>query len=265
MKSRALSVILPFLAIMLVIAGFTFTSKGGKKQKLFNGKDLSGWYTYIMDRGKNIDPKKVFTVQNKMIRISGEEFGCLTTEDEYDNYRLVIEFRWGAMTFEPRMDKARDSGILLHSVGHDGASSGSWMYSLECQVIEGGTGDFIIVGDGSDDFSISAPVALLKQGNSYVFQPDGEIRTINEGRINWFNRDPEWKDIKDFRGPGDVENRVGEWNTLECITNNGEISVYLNGELVNHATDSKPRKGKIQIQSEGAEIFFRKIELRGGD
>jgi len=55
-----------------------------------------------------------------MIRISGEEWGCITTEQEYENYKLLIEFKWGELTYEPRMDRARDSGVLLHSQGEDG-------------------------------------------------------------------------------------------------------------------------------------------------
>jgi hypothetical protein len=70
-------------------------------------------------------------------------------------------------------------------------ASESWMYSIECQVIEGGTGDFIVVGDGSSKFSLTYPVAPEKQGGSYIFQPSGKTKTINEGRVNWFGRDPE--------------------------------------------------------------------------
>ena len=75
-------------------------------------------------------------------------------------------------------------------------------------------------------------------------------------------RDPNWKDVIDFRGDQDVEKTVGEWNKLECIVNGDEITIYLNGILVNHASSVKPSKGRIQIQSEGAEVFFRKVELR---
>ncbi len=64
-----------------------------------------------------------------------------------------------------------------------------------------------------------------------------------------------------FRGENDVEKAIGEWNTLECISENGTISIFLNGILVNKATNVKPKKGRIQIQSESAEIFFRKVEL----
>jgi len=243
-----------------------YSDSPGKKKRtstihLFNGSDLSGWYTYLQESGKNSDPKKVFTVKDKIIRISGEEWGCITTNDEYENYTLLVEFKWGGGTCEPRLDKARDSGVLLHSVGEDGASSGIWMQSIECQVIEGGTGDFIVVGDGSENFSISSPVSAEKQGGSYIFKPDGNLFTINERRINWYDRDPDWKDVKGFRGKNDVEKPVGEWNKLKCVVQDGEISNYLNGILVNRAVNVKPGKGRIQIQSEGAEILFRKIDI----
>jgi hypothetical protein len=229
--------------------------------QLFNGRNLDGWYTFIKGKGKNNDPEKVFTVQNGMIWISGEEFGCITTIDEFENYRLVVEFKWGDLTYSPRTDKARDSGLLLHSVGEDGASSQTWMYSIECQIIECGTGDFIVVGDGSKNFSLTSPVAEEKQAGSYLFQPSGNTVTINNGRINWFGRDPEWKDTKGFRGAKDIEKPVGEWNKIECIVKGKEISVFLNGTLVNQAVDVLPQKGRIQIQSEGAEIFFKRVSV----
>jgi hypothetical protein len=235
---------------------------GGKsKIKLYNGIDLDGWYTFIKGKGKNIDPNNVFTVQNGMIVISGEEYGCITTNEEYSNYKLVAEFKWGETTHEPRADKARDCGILLHSVGEDGAHGGIWMHSIECQIIEGGTGDILVVGDGSPGFAVTCPAEPEKQNNSYVFNPDGKMVTIHSGRINWYGRDPEWMDKKGFRGVNDVEKPVGKWNKIECIVKDREIKVFLNNKLVNHAFDVKPYRGKIQIQSEGAEIFFRKVNL----
>ena len=254
--------ILILLALILSTGLGTGYTSEKKQTRLFNGKNLDGWYTFIKGKGKNVDPKKVFTVQDGMIRISGEEFGCITTNNEFENYKLEAEFKWGEITYAPRIEKARDSGILLHSIGEDGGQSGTWMHSIECQMIEGGTGDLLVVGDGSKTFSLTCLVAQEKQGNSYIFQPGGKPATINGGRINWFARDPGWKDLKGFRGTKDVEKPVGEWNKLECIVKGSEISVYLNGTLVNQAIDVQPRKGKIQIQSEGAELFFRKFTLR---
>lgn len=229
--------------------------------RLFNGKDFTGWYTFIKGKGRNNDPKGVFTIHKKTIRISGEEYGCITTNDEFENYMLIVEFKWGDITFEPRINKARDSGILLHSRGKDGGQGGVWMNSIECQIIEGGTGDFIVVGDGTSNFSLTCPVASEKQGNSYIFDPSGNTVTINKGRINWYGRDPDWKDVKGFRGAGDIEKPLGKWNRIECIVKDNEIKIYLNKILVNRSVDVQPRKGKIQIQSEGAEIFFRRIDL----
>ena len=232
-----------------------------KTIKIFNGHNLDGWYTFLKDRGRNTDPKKVFTVKNGIIHISGEEFGCITTKKEFENYHLFAEFKWGEKNFEPRTNKARDSGILLHSTGEDGAYDGIWMNSIECNIIEGGTGDFIVVGDGSDRFSITSLVAAKKQGTSNIFQPSGNPTTIHGGRINWYGRDANWKDVKGFRGEMDIENPIGEWNKIECIVDHGKITVYLNGTLVNMAFDVRPHKGRIQIQSECAEIFFKNIEL----
>jgi hypothetical protein len=231
------------------------------KIQLFNGKNLNGWYKFIKSKGRNNDPNKVFTVQDGLIRISGEEFGCITTDEEYENYELLVEFKWGEITYAPRDGKARDSGVLLHSTGEDGGYSGIWMHSIECQIIEGGTGDLLVVGDGTEKFSLKCPVAPEKQDGSYVFQPNGSPATINSGRINWFGRDPDWKDIKGFHGSKDIERPLGKWNKLECIVKGKEISIYLNGTLVNHAIDVQPQKGRIQIQSEGAEIMFRRIDL----
>src|SRR5690606_23491012 len=87
----------------------------GKTQALFNGENLDGWYVFLKDRGRNNDPKNVFTVQDGMIRITGEEWGCITTNKNYKNYKLAVEFKWEGGTYEPRKDKTRDSGVLLHS------------------------------------------------------------------------------------------------------------------------------------------------------
>src|SRR5438132_6801244 len=109
---------------------------------LFNGKDLTNFYTYLVEPakgakryGKNNDPEKVFTVVDGMIRVSGKVFGCFTTEKEFENYHLIVEFKWGEETYPPREKAARDSGILLHCTGEDGSyrPGSPWMQSYECQ------------------------------------------------------------------------------------------------------------------------------------
>jgi len=228
---------------------------------LFDGHSLNGWYTFLQDRGRDNDPKEVFTVADGMIRISGEEWGCITTHKEYENYKIVLEYKWGDLSYAPRLENARDCGLLLHSQGEDGGSQGIWMHSIECQIIEGGTGDFIVVGDGSDRFQLTSNVRSDTQGNHFYSPEDGHPVTINQGRINWYGRDPEWKDIRGFRGRQDIEKAAGGWNTLECLVSEDQITVYLNGTLMNKATAVKPTRGRIQIQSEAAEIFFRRVEL----
>jgi hypothetical protein len=251
------------LATLVSLSALQALAEDGatREVRLFDGNGLAHFYTFLRDRGRDSDPKQVFTVADGLLRISGEEWGCLTSRESFENYHLVAEFKWGTKTWGERADRARDSGILVHSTGPDGAYSGTWMHSIECQIIEGGTGDVLVVGDGGDQFSAAAPVAPAKQDTSYVYDPKGATATIHSGRINWFGRDPAWSDTKGFRGARDVEKPVGEWNRLECIVVGRTLSVILNGVLVNQCVDVEPRAGQIQVQSEGAEIFFRKIAL----
>jgi hypothetical protein len=238
--------------------------------RLFNGKDLTHFYTFLKGEGKNADAKKVFTVVEEdgkpAIRVSGEVWGCFTTEKEYENYKLVVEFKWGDETFGERKARARDSGILVHATGADGAYGGTWMDSIEYQLIEGGTGDFIVVaakkGQGP---RLTAAVEERPTGPKgrmeTYYKPGAPERVFRGGRVNWFARDPAWEDKLGFRGQHDVENPVGQWNTAEVICAGDTITNVLNGKVVNKATAVSPAKGKILFQSEGAEVFFRRIDL----
>lgn len=91
------------LSAVIVGLGVSLTAADPVKEpiKLFNGKDLTGFYTYLAKYGKNNDPEKVFTVQDGVVRVSGKVFGCFVTEHEYENYRLVVEFKWGEETYAP--------------------------------------------------------------------------------------------------------------------------------------------------------------------
>lgn len=233
-----------------------------KTIELFNGKDLSGWYVFLKDRQRGEDPNKVFTIQDGMIRISGEEFGGIVSEQAYKNYHIIVEFKWGEKTWGSRIDRARDSGLLIHSFGEDGAFAKCWMYSIEANIIEGGIGDFIVVGDGGDRFSLTAEVASDKPvKGAYYWQKGGKPVTIRRGRINWFNRDPNWDGSLGFRGKNEIEKPHGQWNTLEAIADGDNITVILNGVVVNQASKVKPNAGRIQIQTEMAELFVRRITL----
>ena len=224
----------------------------------FNHKDLTGLYTYTR-KNKLEDPLHVFTVKEGLLVISGDDFGAVTTKDEYSDYHLVTEWKWGGKTSAPREKASRDSGILLHCVGEDGAAGGQWMESQECQIIEGGCGDFIMV-PGKNKPSLTCEVRM--EGGQPYYEKGGESITRDSGRYNWWGRDPLWKDVLGYRGPRDVEAPTGEWNRMEVVCDGDTITNIVNGYVVNVGTKSSLTKGKLQFQSEGAEIIFRKIEIR---
>src|SRR5438105_4822598 len=141
------------------------------------------------------------------------------------------------------------------------------MESFECQMIEGGTGDFIIVGGtGKRSLTVEAEKRPTgegkKQHEELYYKPGAAGVTLKSSRFNWYGRDPLWKDVKGFRGAEDVEKPVGEWNTLECVCDGDKLTYLLNGKVVNAASHASVSKGKLLFQSEGAEVFFRKIDLK---
>ena len=77
-----------------------------------------------------------------------------------------------------------------------------------------------------------------------VFDPKGEAREFESGRINWFGRDPEWADRLGFRGRQDVESPLGQWTRLEVIADGDRVTNLVNGTVVNGApAPASPRAG----------------------
>ena len=239
--------------------------------QLFNAKDVDGWYTYTTTT-KHENPG-VFQFVEGMIYVPGGKddvayFGGIVTKRKYENYRLRFEYKWGPHTYGRRKDKARDAGVLLHCVGPN--EPGPWMTSYEFQIIEGGTGDLLVVNTEQGD-DAGREVTLLCTAESEerdagrFFRAGSEPFTfkIRKGgeRLNWWGRDPDWKDEVDFRGRQDVESPFGEWTKCEIIARDNTLTYYVNGQLVNRVTDLNITKGKIFFQTEGAELWYRNIEL----
>lgn len=264
------------LAVALCSASFlpaTRADEAGQAVELFNGKDLTNFYTWLAG-SKREDPDRVFSVVDQVdgapaIRVSGQQFGGFITREEYSNYHLTAEFRWGLGTWGGRKSRTKDSGILVHCQGPDGNTgadfNGPWMLSQECQIIQGGVGDFIMVaGQDADGKRITpkltATTSKDRDGET-VYDPNGKATEMQGGRINWYGRDPDWKDELGFRGRQDVESPEGQWTRVEVICDGDKITNVVNGKVVNAATGSSLTRGKIIFQSEGAEIYFRKISL----
>jgi hypothetical protein len=244
--------------------------------QLFNGKDLSGWDTYLGplldDAGKKIsdkpvglnnDPNHVFSIVNdgaeKVIRISGQEWGGISTKKEYENFHLQLQFKWGTLEWGQKKGKKKDSGLLYFAVGEHGADYWAWMRSQEFQIQEGDSGDYWGVAGGMQDIR-----AIKKSESEYVYDPKGQLYTFSAtskaGR-------------RCIKG-SDAEKPSGEWNTLDLYCH-GDTSVHMmNGKVVmvlynsqqmDNGKAGRLAKGKLQIQSEGPEVFYKDIKIKSLD
>jgi len=277
------SFVLMILASMVSLPAAPAPSPSVAWTSLFNGKDLTGWDTwlgiphasvtgldlpkdeagrYTAPQGLNHDPKHVFTVVKvdgaPAIRISGEMFGALTSREEYGDFHLRLEFKWGEKRWPPRETVVRDSGILYYAVGEHGAADNkAWMRSLECQVQEHDVGDFWAVGGTSVE--VAGEAAGEGKDRRMVHRPDGPVVTVGASPR---------RAIKAL----DNENPTGEWNTVEVLCLRGTCRHAVNGKT--NLVLTNPRqpgvdgamvpltKGRLQIQSEGAEVFYRNIQVR---
>jgi hypothetical protein len=259
--------------IPLSLLLLTCSTSSDEWSSLFNGVDLSMWEKYLGPRydstigkwdttvmGINNDPTNVFSVVendgSSVIRISGEMFGGISTKQEFKNYHLRLQFKWGQSKHNPKKKAKRDSGLLYHANGHHGADAGFWMSSQEYQIQEGDCGDYWGVAGGS--FEIPAQRQI---DSTFVYNRDQPLQLFNEKSIHGRHC------IKN----SDAEKPYGNWNQLELvcigdtaihILNDKIVMVLFHSSILRNGKLEPLKKGKLQIQSEGAEIFFRNIEYR---
>ena len=123
--------------------------------------------------------------------------------------------------FNPVTKEAGNSGVLLRMIGQDKV----WPKSIEAQLQSGEAGDFWNI----DQFKM----------------------TVAKDRTNGRNT----------RRTHTTERAIGEWNEYEIVVDHHTITLYVNGEELNQATDVEEVPGKICLQSEGAEIQFKSVLL----
>ena len=215
-----------FSIIVFLFTALLLKQEDAQKFKpLFNGKDISGWHSFLKTKGKSNDPDTVFSVRNGLLKITGKEFGYIVTDKTFTDFHLVVEFKWGEKKYPPRENRVRDNGICYYVVPTDKV----WPRSVECQVQEGDCGDFWLID------SVTAVVDGVQQG------PTKNTRVIKKK---------------------DNEKPTGEWNRIEVIANKGKCIHIVNGIVVNEAENVSLRSGRILIQSEGAEIYYRRIDIK---
>jgi hypothetical protein len=275
-----------FLAIGLLTLGVAYSSissePAGSWMALFNGKDLTGWDTYLgaakrsdLTHGLNHDPDKVFTVQQldggPVIRISGQYYGGIITQREFSNYHLRLQFKWGQKRWPPHEREVRDSGLCYHCVGpYPNAAKYPWPRSFEFNIAEHDVGEFWSI----DGTTVDAEVKPI--GNSPDEEAAFKAWCVRNGATRprvQFVKGGQKQTFRDggFMAGGDYEKPVGEWNSLDLYAVGDRAVHVVNGKVALVLTDLRQvvngkeaplTQGKIELQTESAEVFYRNIELR---
>jgi hypothetical protein len=191
--------------------------------ELFDGKSLEGWSGYLTD--PEVKTEDVWSVQDGILVCTGKPLGYLYTKDTFTNFRLVVEWRWAPGK------KPGNSGVLLRITGdHKFLPT-----CAEAQLQSGSAGDIW----GFSGFACKGnPARTREVKGSKQLGDFGGVRRIRSN-----------------------ENKPGEWNRYEITFDGDILSLIVNGEQVNVASGMDVVAGQIGLQSEGAEIHFRKVEL----
>lgn len=209
-----------------------------------------------------LDGLGVFSMigENKsVLRVSGEYYGALTSKLEFDNYHLSLSVKWGEKIWPAREGKLRDTGILYHAIGPHGAEYfRSWMLSHEFQIMEGHMGDYWKQANGAID--------IRAYPREFIMSPVADFRA-------------EWLEIGEGTDAGESyvmrsanhESNKGEWTQLDLISFDGQSLHIVNQQPVMALKNSRYvqndgariplKKGKIQLQSEASEVFFKDIKI----
>ncbi|HTU66661.1 MAG TPA: DUF1080 domain-containing protein [Steroidobacteraceae bacterium] len=209
--------------------------------------------------GLNPPGQTVFSVIEQdgkpVLRITGEIYGCLQTKDEYSNYRFRAQFKWGEKKWEPRLNEPKDSGILYHSRGPLGVEYWkSWALSQEFQVIEHGIGEYWTQATSAFDIRVDPKKAGEEAPRWNPAAPWTKFRAPNNHAL-----------------AGSDQDKPGEWNTIELVCYQDDCVHVVNGKVVMALANARFEEngqyvpmtgGKLQIQSEAAEVFYRDLEIR---
>ncbi len=218
------------LLSVVVLAGLSvdaFAAEG--PIELFDGKDLTGWHVDVPKMDKDPSAPNPFIVREGMLVSLGEPNGHLITDDNYENYRLDVEYRFAG---EPG-----NCGVLVHA-STPRALYGMFPKSIEVQMNHEHAGDFWCIAQ-----DISVPDMEKRRGPKSEWGVDGNkkrrILNLTDGS----------------------EKPVGEWNRMRIECLGDEVKVWVNGDFVNYGFDCEATKGQIAIQAEGSEVEFRKLLL----
>ncbi len=195
-----------------------------------------------------------------VLRISGEIYGCVFTKQDFKNYDLKLKVKWGSKKWVPRLNEPLDSGILYNSQGECSVDYWhSWMLAQEFQVSEyqkgNAMGDFWCIANSTADIRAQRSAV----GDTLKFSPTATPVTLGHGGPGF------------CKAAANYESPSGQWTELELISVNGQSIHLVNGHVVMAVANSGYVKdgqrqplthGKIQLQSEAAEVFYKGIMIK---
>jgi hypothetical protein len=191
---------------------------------LFNGKDLGGWVLM------NVAPR-TFTVADGVIHSTGVPTGIMRTERQYENF--VVELDW--MHEKP----AGNAGLFLWGAPMT-APGTPFAKGIEVQILD----EAFVQGEAKE---------------KHLYTGQGDIFSIHGASMKPDRPHPAgWERCLPSE---DRANPAGQWNHYRVEARDGVVKLAVNGKVVSGASQCRPRKGYLCLESEGSPAQFKNIRI----
>ena len=209
--------------------------KPGEWIALLNGKSLDAWHAYgkgAVGKSWKMEDGVLHLDASKKADWQSADGGDIVTNDEYENFDLKVEWK---------ISRAGNSGIMFYVHEDTTKYKYPWQTGPETQIADNKENE-----DGK----------LIKHRAGDLY----DLLSIDK----------------------EIVNPAGKWNKTEVIANNGSLTILINHEVVLQTTmwdanwnklisGSKfkewpgfgtYKKGRIALQDHGADVWFKKVEIK---
>lgn len=225
--------LLPVISFCQIPNTLSAKEKAEGWQLLFDGKNLTGWHSYLEEK-----PGKAWQVHNGTIMLNKnsksvyQDFADLVTDDEYENFDLKMEWK---------MQPCANSGVMFY-VHESPEYKNTYESGPEMQI---------------------ADLACNDDGRILKCRA-GDLYDLISADTEWVNQAPKWNEYEIIANNGHLTFYMNGHKTVETkMWNENWIDMIKNSKFIEWPGFGTFKKGHISFQgTEKGKLWYRNIKIR---
>lgn len=206
---------------------FTLLKEAEPEQRVLfaNANDTTSFHFFDSVNGRQVDPN-LFRIEDGVVHMDGENGGYIMTDEDFCDYYLRVQVKWGEKSYGTWAEKPKNGGIQF---GIKAGEDKLWPENYEYEIMVGALGE-------------------LWTGREFETPNEVEKLGPNFSRVYCSDKTKEL--------PSD------QWNVLEMICFDNKVEHYVNGTKVLEATVPEGlNQGRLLLQYEYTDIYYKDVVL----